>query len=71
MARNFKTPFPVQTGVANVRAVVRYQSCSDTVCFPPATRELTLAIAIVGARESVQYINGQYFGSGGKRAKGK
>lgn len=53
-------------GVARVRANVRFQSCSDSVCFPPATRELILAIAIVGAGERVNNINAQYFGGGGR-----
>ena len=53
-------------GVARVRANVRFQSCSDTVCFPPATRELVLAIAIVGPNERVNQINAQYFGSGAR-----
>ena len=54
-------------GVARVRVSVRFQSCSDTVCFPPATRDLSLAIAIVGPGERVNQINAQYFGGG--RAK--
>jgi hypothetical protein len=53
-------------GVARVRANVRFQSCSDSVCFPPATRDLVLAIAIVGAGERVNNINAQYFGGGGR-----
>ena len=56
-------------GVVRVRASVRFQSCSDTVCFPPATRDLVLAIAIVGAGERVNNINAQYFGGGGRGRK--
>lgn len=56
-------------GVARVRVSVRFQSCSDTVCFPPATRELTLAIAIVGPNDPVNNINAQYFGGGGRGKK--
>ncbi len=51
-------------GVARVRVNVRFQSCSDTVCFPPATREMSLAIAIVGPGERVNQINARYFGGG-------
>lgn len=54
-------------GVARVKVNVRYQSCSDTVCFPPATREMVLAIAIVGPNERVNQINARYFGSGRRR----
>ncbi|HZB44389.1 MAG TPA: protein-disulfide reductase DsbD domain-containing protein [Pyrinomonadaceae bacterium] len=56
-------------GVARVRASVRFQSCSDTVSFPPATRDLVLAIAIVGAGERVNNINAQYFGGGRGRKR--
>jgi DsbC/DsbD-like thiol-disulfide interchange protein len=31
---------------AEVKARVRYQSCSDEVCFPPQTREVTIPIRI-------------------------
>jgi DsbC/DsbD-like thiol-disulfide interchange protein len=54
--------------VARVRVSVRFQSCNDEVCFPPATRELTLPIAIVNRNAPVNHINAQYFGGGrGKR----
>jgi len=54
-------------GVAHVRASVRFQACNDEVCFPPATRELDLAIAIVGRDTPVNHVNGQYFGGGRRR----
>ena len=53
-----------ELGVARVRVNVRYQSCSDEVCFPPATRELVLAIAIVERGAPVNRINDRYFGRG-------
>ena len=49
-------------GVTELRARVKYQSCSDEVCYPPTTREITMPIAVVGANEPVKRINGQYFG---------
>ena len=55
--------------VARVRVSVRFQSCNDEVCFPPATRELTLPIAIVGRDTPVNRINHQYFGGGGRGRK--
>jgi len=69
MRFNVTVPPNFQTGVENVHVSVRYQSCSDSVCFPPATRDLTLAIAVVGANEAVPRINGQYFGGsrGGRK----
>ena len=64
---NVVVPADYEQGVAHVRASVRFQSCNDEVCFPPATRELDLAIAIVGRDTPVNHINGQYFGSGRRR----
>ena len=66
---NVVVPADYEQGVAHVRASVRFQSCNDEVCFPPATRELDLAIAIVGRDTPVNHINGQYFG-GGRRRRG-
>ena len=66
---NVVVPADYEQGVAHVRASVRFQSCNDEVCFPPATRELDLAIAIVARDTPVNHINGQYFG-GGRRRRG-
>lgn len=55
-------------GVENVRVSVRFQSCTDEVCYPPATRNLDLHIGVVGRDAPVKRINAQYFGGGrGKR----
>lgn len=51
--------------VARIRVNVRFQSCNDEVCFPPATRELTLPIAIVNRDTPMNHINQRYFGGGG------
>jgi DsbC/DsbD-like thiol-disulfide interchange protein len=56
-------------GVENVRVSVRFQSCTDEVCYPPATRNLDLHIGVVGRDAPVSRINGRYFGSGGRRRK--
>ncbi|HLL14209.1 MAG TPA: protein-disulfide reductase DsbD domain-containing protein [Pyrinomonadaceae bacterium] len=61
MRFNIVVPANYQTGLAELRAKVTYQSCNDEVCFPPTTREVKLGINIVGANESVKRINGQYF----------
>jgi DsbC/DsbD-like thiol-disulfide interchange protein len=55
-------PADFQTGVTELRARVKYQSCNDEACFPPATRSVTMPIAIVGAGESVKRINTNIFG---------
>jgi DsbC/DsbD-like thiol-disulfide interchange protein len=64
---NVTVPPNMELGVARVRVGVRFQSCSDEVCFPPATREMVLPIAIVGRGAAVNRINGQYFGGGRRR----
>ncbi|HYY93644.1 MAG TPA: protein-disulfide reductase DsbD N-terminal domain-containing protein [Pyrinomonadaceae bacterium] len=66
---NVSVPAGYEQGVARVRVTVRFQSCNDEVCFPPATRELVLPIAIVGRDTPMNHINGQYFG-GGRRRRG-
>jgi DsbC/DsbD-like thiol-disulfide interchange protein len=64
---NVTVPPNFDLGVARIRVSVRFQSCSDEVCFPPATRELVLPIAIVNRGSAVNRINHQYFGSGRRR----
>ena len=44
---NVGVPAGHPPGVETVRVSVRFQSCNDEVCFPPASRELNLRIAIV------------------------
>ena len=61
---NVTIPADYEQGVTELRARVYFQSCTDEVCFPPATRNLTLPIGVVGANDSVQRINGQIFGGG-------
>jgi DsbC/DsbD-like thiol-disulfide interchange protein len=68
---NVSVPANYEQGVARIRVSVRFQSCNDEVCFPPATRELQLPIAIVSRDTPINHINGQYFvGGGGRRRKG-
>lgn len=58
----FPADFP--QGVAQVRARVRFQACTDEVCYPPATRNLSLPIGVVGANDPVQRTNTRIFGRG-------
>jgi DsbC/DsbD-like thiol-disulfide interchange protein len=63
-------PADFLTGVTELRARVKYQSCNDEACFPPATRSITMPIAVVGANESVKRINANLFGGGGRKRGG-
>lgn len=65
---NVTVPANFDQGGTELRARLRYQSCTDDTCFQPETREVTMPISIVGANESVKRINGQVFG--GRRGKG-
>lgn len=59
---NVTIPANFDAGVTELRARLRYQSCTDDTCFQPETREINMPIGIVGANESVKRINGQIFG---------
>ncbi len=65
MRFNVTVPANFPQGVHDLRVRVRFQSCSDTVCYPPVTRTLTLPIGVVGTGDPVQRINGRYFGGRG------
>jgi DsbC/DsbD-like thiol-disulfide interchange protein len=67
MRFNVIIPANYETGVIELRASLRYQSCSNDVCFKPETSNVTMPIAVVGANESVKRINGQIFGGGRRR----
>jgi len=44
-----------------VKAWVKFQSCSDDVCFPPQTREIAMPLKVVGVGDRVEQINGDIF----------
>lgn len=64
---NVTVPASYQTGVSQLRLRLRYQSCTDEVCFPPATRDINLPITVIGADESSRSINRQLFGGGRRK----
>ncbi len=59
---NVSVPANFQKGPTELKARLRFQSCNDDVCFPPQTREISMPIAVVGARDPVKRINGGIFG---------
>ena len=67
MRFNVTVPANFDSGSAQVKARLRYQSCNEELCFPPQTREVTIPIQIVGANESVKRVNQEYFGSTRRR----
>ena len=56
-------PANFNSGSLELRAKLRYQSCNDSLCFPPQNRDIKLEIPVVGANESVKRINTEYFRS--------
>lgn len=69
MRFNITVPPNAQTGGMELRAQLRYQSCSNEVCFQPVNKEISLPITVVGANESAQSVNGNIFGGGGGRRR--
>lgn len=59
---NVTVPANFNGGSMQLKTKLRYQSCSDSLCFPPQTREVNLDVPVVGANESVKRVNSQYFG---------
>jgi thioredoxin:protein disulfide reductase len=55
-------PANYQSDILEIQARVRYQACNDQVCFPPQTRQTSMAISVVGANDPVQRTNSQIFG---------
>ena len=61
---NVTVPANFNSGSLELKAKLKYQSCSNSLCFPPQTREVRLQVPVVGATESVKRTNGEYFGRG-------
>lgn len=64
---NVTVPANHEVGVARLRVNVRFQSCNDEVCFPPATRELVLPVVIAGRDTPSRNINSVYFPRNSRR----
>ena len=61
---NVTVPANFGGGSLELKTKLRYQSCSDALCFPPQSREVKVEIPVVGASEPVKRINGEYFPRG-------
>ena len=55
-------PANFSSGSLELKAKLRYQSCSNSLCFPPKTQDVKLEVPVVGATEPVKRVNGQFFG---------
>ncbi|HEX8747653.1 MAG TPA: protein-disulfide reductase DsbD N-terminal domain-containing protein [Pyrinomonadaceae bacterium] len=62
MRFNITIPSGFDQGVTQLRVRLRYQSCTNEVCFPPQNREISMPIAVVGANDPIKRINGNIFG---------
>jgi DsbC/DsbD-like thiol-disulfide interchange protein len=50
-------------GAYTLKAKIRYQPCSEKVCYPPTTRELEIALPVVPRHQPVKRIHPEIFGS--------
>jgi hypothetical protein len=66
---NVSVPAGHPLQVETVRVNVRFQSCTDEVCYPPAARDLGLRIAVVDQNTPSNRVNGTLFGGGGGRKR--
>jgi hypothetical protein len=64
---NVAIPPNFATGVMELRAQVKFQSCNDEACFAPQTRQVAMPIAVVGSNEPAKRINGNIFGGGRRK----
>lgn len=66
---NVSVPAGHPLQVETVRVNVRFQSCTDEVCYPPAARDLGLRIAVVDQNTPSNRVNGNLFGGGGRKRR--
>jgi len=62
---NVTVPANFQGERLELRARVRYQACTDEVCYPPRTREVVMPIEVVDRGARVERINNGVFGRKG------
>lgn len=67
MRFNVTVPAGYQGDSTELRARLKFQSCTNDTCYPPTTREITMPIQVVNAADSVQRANTQIFPARGRR----
>ncbi|CDM64524.1 Disulphide bond corrector protein DsbC [Pyrinomonas methylaliphatogenes] len=67
MRFNVTIPASFRGDRIELRARVRYQACTNEVCYPPRTKEVVMPIEVVNANERVERINTNIFGGRGRR----
>ena len=58
---NVVVPAGFRDGNLEVKAKLNYQSCSDSLCYPPQSREVRVGLPVVSGNDSVKRINGEIF----------
>ncbi len=59
---NVTVPANFNSDSLEMKAKLRYQSCSNSLCFPPQSREVKVYVPVTGASDSVKKTNSEYFG---------
>ncbi len=62
---NLSVPQSFPHSKMQVKARVKYQSCSNNECYPPVTRDADLWIEIAGDKDTVKRANAHIFGKQG------
>jgi uncharacterized protein len=62
MRFNVTVPANYEHDKIELKGRLKFQSCSDQVCYPPTWSDLSMWIDVVGTNESVKRANGQVFG---------
>jgi thiol:disulfide interchange protein DsbD len=52
---------PESPGVLRVKLRVRFQGCSDSLCFPPDTRDLAVSLPVRAEGEEPRIVNREFF----------
>jgi DsbC/DsbD-like thiol-disulfide interchange protein len=61
MRFNVTVPVNYSDDKVELRAKLRYQSCSDEVCFRPDDRDLKVKVEIADKNDSIKQINTEFF----------
>lgn len=66
---NVTVPESFKQEKLRLRVEVSYQACSDTACYRPDSRDVTLSINVAEPDDEIEQINKNVFGGGKRRKK--